>query len=363
MRLIALFCTFLFLDSALFSYVEHLTPPPLTDTSILQKIVCTRPYRRGGCNISRQKIDDKTIIHCYGQGALGWSTLFGSVEETILLCNFEKTTPVRVLGAGCMGLTLAIELARRGYCVQGITASSVTDTASCHAGGSFGFSKEMEELGVTSFLTYAQIARNEHPYLSSACARLIDTYCTEMPSAGFQLLEKMGYTVKKKVALDFGNGVRHNNFYKYSSFFIETEEVIQQLLCEVKRLDIPIEIATVGAFSEVNEPIIINCTGRGSYELNHDAKMEPLDGHLIMLAPSPSWGHMDYMLGTKVMQEGKEEYLYLFPKSLSNGVVCQGVIGGTFIPRVERTKESQELLDQKEFDLLLQRHRQFFYGG
>jgi hypothetical protein len=121
--------------------VVNLTPPAISKDTIAQEIVCTRPMRDGCFNISVEpissKFESKKIINCYGHGGSGWTTLFGSVKKAIELFeneNPQKDVPIRVIGSGCMGLTSAIELTRRGYNVAGIATKSLYDIP-CKARG------------------------------------------------------------------------------------------------------------------------------------------------------------------------------------------------------------------------------------
>jgi hypothetical protein len=86
--------------------VVKLAPPQITEETISEELVCTRPMRDGKFNISLEHIGDKTVINCYGHGGSGWTTLFGSVNKAIDLfvnSNVDKQKPIRVVGAGCMG--------------------------------------------------------------------------------------------------------------------------------------------------------------------------------------------------------------------------------------------------------------------
>src|SRR5262249_36315569 len=105
--------------------------------------------------------------------------------------------------------------------------------------------------------------------------------------------------------------------------------------------------------------VIFNCSGIGSYELNQDGALFPIYGHLILLKGSAP---MNYMVATIVMQNGKEEPFYFFPKSLSvtstnpDGTACSGVIGGTFLTTDEQWN------NEEEFSKLLERASLFFQG-
>ncbi len=360
--------------------VVELTPPVLNSRSLLLELTYTRPVREGGCHIAKELFSgsqgDKTIVHCYGHGGVGWTTLFGSVNQAISLLE-DKKAPIRVIGSGCMGLTAAIELAHRGYKIAGITTKEMYNIPSWRAGGLFSIESilsscdehdAIEALCVETFKTYQMIERGEHPYIYSDAVRFLPVYCSSNTDLGLEHLEVLGLIPpREEVTLDFGHGVVHPGYYKFMSFFMDTTQLMRQLTKEVKRLRIPIQMDDLQSFDEVREEIIFNCSGMGAQELNQDSQLMGVRGHLTLLNELAGTEHMDYMIYTKVIQDEKEEYLYMLPKSVSvtacdpNGVDCRGALGGTFIPSVDELSPGElEELDQREFKRLIERHSQFF---
>ncbi len=363
--------------------IVTLTPPVLNNQTILKEVTCTRPMREGRFNISTEKSVGKKIVHIYGHGGSGWTTLFGSVNKGIKLFQTElnpnKAVPIRVIGSGCMGLTTAIELTRLGYKVSGIYTKDLYDIPSWRAAGYFALvsvktspeeQNNLNEIGVDTFKTYQRIDQGKHPYITKKAVRFMPVYCSKDTDSGVEDLEVRGLIPPhEEVTLDFGNGALHPNFVKYMTYFMDTTSLMQQLTAEVKRLEIPIEIKEVGSFRDVPEEVVFNCTGLGGRELNQDKDMIAVRGHLIMLNKESGTEHMDYMVYTKVYQDGKERYVYMFPKSIAvssdaeSGISCQSVLGGTFIPHTDKLSlEELEQLDISEFKKLLDRNSLFFHG-
>lgn len=359
--------------------VVKLSPPTINSETVLEEIVCVRPFREGECNISLEHKGPKTIVHCYGHGPSGWTLLFGSVDRAIDLyakSNPDKKKPIRVIGGGCMGLTTAIELHRRGYKVAAIYTKSLYDNPSWRAGAFFSVTQYAEEsaylndLNIQTFLAYKSIKAGKHPYVSKEAVRMLPVYCNTGSKVGLEYLEEKGYIPPRKyVTLDFGKGVIHPNYVEFMSYYIDTYEVMRQLIGELQRIRIPIVLKYVKNFDELNEEIIFNCSGLGSKDLNNDEQVKAMRGHIITLKPIAKARHMDYMICTMVEQDGQEECIYLFPKTMSVtpkfqlGTPCQGVLGGTFLPDVEKLPLSeQRTLDRKEFKKLLDRNCQFFHG-
>lgn len=354
-----------------------LKPPKISSKTICQKIVCTRPTKPGCFRLAQETIEGRDVISCTGHGGSGWTTLFGYIAEAIK--RVPKDQPIRIVGSGCMGLTAAIELKRAGYLVSGITTKDLYDSASWRAAGYFALikieaSKEEQllayEMGIKTFETFQQIERGRHPYLGKECVRFLPVYSNQKMTTGVEKLEEMGLIPpKKEVTLDFGGKAVHKNYFMYMTYFMNTSCLMLELLAEVKRLAIPITLKEIDSFQDVEEDVILNCTGMGSIKLAKDAQMHGVRGHLLMLNDPTNLSHTDYMIYTTVEQEGKEEYLYMFPKNLSvtpdctEGLKTTATLGGTFLPDIDLLPEEvQRECDRKEFEKMLSRHKTFFYG-
>jgi D-amino-acid oxidase len=361
--------------------VLRLTPPIFSDETVLQSVTCTRPMREGKFNISSEQIGSKRVVTCAGHGGSGWATLFGSVERAIRLFEEagETKAPICVVGSGCIGLVTAIELVRRGYTVSKILTKEIYDTTSWRAGGycamvSVKTSPEeqanLDRIGEETFAVYQQIDRGEHPYVPKQAVRKTPVFSHMSTETGLEDLVARGLIPPlTRVALDFGEGVIHPNYVRYETYFLEATLLMRAFLAEIERLRIGIEIKKLNDFEEVAEPVIFNCTGIGARELLGDNKMIPVRGHLFLLSPEAGVGHMNYMIYTTVEQDGKEEYIYLFPKRVAvsashpEGIGCRGIIGGTFIPHADRLSPSDlEELDRLEFKKMFDRTRRFFSG-
>lgn len=365
--------------------IEVLTPPLIQPFSIDQKISCTRPMREGKFNISAEDKNGKILVHCYGHGGSGCTTVFGSVRRAIEL--FEQQlkerpkTPIRVVGTGIIGLTAAIELTLKGYEVSGITTKEFYEIPSWKNAGYFALVSvqtdpdeqlNLSRIGMATFREYKKIYENNHPYITSDCIRLLPVYCSADTEAGVEDLEQEGLIPpREQVTLDFGNGVVHNNFVKFYTYFMDTTQIMIQLRETVDKLGIPIEQRELSSFDDVAESIVFNCSGLGAKALNQDDKMIAVRGHLLNLNHNAGVGHMEYMIYTKVKGEsGKDEYVYMFPKGLQvsntdpHGKNVYGTLGGTFIRNTDLLSEAElEELDNAEFEKLFNRNYHFFWGA
>lgn len=97
--------------------VVYLKPPHLDDV-VLIKGARSRPRRLEGIRISLEETIDHTILHSYGHGGFGITTLFGSIQKAVEL--LQATHPsldskICIIGSGCMGLALAAEIGSLGF--------------------------------------------------------------------------------------------------------------------------------------------------------------------------------------------------------------------------------------------------------
>ena len=166
----------------------NLKPPIISEKTILKYVTCTRPKRQYGVNISIEQFNQKQIIHCYGHAGFGWSTLFSSINHAIELFESrakDLNKPICIIGSGCMGLTAAIELARRGYIVSKIITKDLYDVPSWHAPSCFaldstslaGPEKEKHKKMVfETFRIYQCIESGMHSYLRQSAVKFLPIF-------------------------------------------------------------------------------------------------------------------------------------------------------------------------------------------
>jgi glycine/D-amino acid oxidase-like deaminating enzyme len=114
-------------------------------------------------------------------------------------------------------------------------------------------------------------------------------------------------------------------------------------------------------FAEVEDKVIVNCTGNGAKELAKDEKMVSVQGHLIMLENQEpkDINHMILVyFGKNKTKSGFDvkRSFYIFPKrTLGSNARDVGVIGGTFIEGATASTPNEE-----EFDIMLQGAKDFY---
>lgn len=359
--------------------IVNLKPPRLDAESLVVSQACDRPWRSEGVNISLENIQNKLVLNCYGHGGFGFTTLFASIDEAIALLmekNPSKQEPIRIIGSGCMGLTMAIELYRKGFTTITISTKEKYAIPSWRAGGFFdpGIGTESSEggkhrlnLGLATYEVLRTIEEGKHPYLTKDVLRRLPMYYPADSVCEVEVLELLKLMPPSElVTLDFGNGVRHEHYKKQFTYFINITELMDQLWAYVKKLPITIIEEEISSFSACAESIIGNCTGLGSAALNNDATVVPVRGHFFMLKAQAGEALADYMLCTRVMQNDAKEMIFFGPKpayrsSEQELISCSGMLGVSFIPYTNGDPDIKKR-DEIEFKKLAERARLFFYG-
>lgn len=356
--------------------------PPVLDNQLIIKAFCDRPKRAQGIALYAEQVAGKKIIHCYGHGGSGFTTLFGSTQEALRLFDeqgIDTHEQIHIIGAGCMGLSLAIELHRKGFCALTVSAKELYDIPSWRAGGFFdpGTGKESNpidqyrvKLGLMTYETLCSIESGTHPYLTSAIVRRLPVYAPVTTICGTEILEQRGYMpLPEPVEITFGNGVVHENYMRHYTYFINVAQLMKELWQQVHARGISVIKQELQSFDECPESVVCNCAGLGAGVLNNDATVYPVRGHFYMLPYTSDELAIDYMLFAKMQQGDKKESIYLFPKDTfvssdcQAGSACSGMLGATFIKDIDTLSDEDEAaLNEREWDRLLLRARAFFYG-
>ena len=207
-------------------------------------------------------------------------------------------------------------------------------------------------MGMESYATYLQIINGQHPFINYG-PKLLPAYYGMDIDPGFQcyIANKL-MEPPKNVTIDFGNGKQYPTM-EYKTVFINSTHIMQELWRNITELGMRITRAEINQFDDLDESIIFNCAGMGAKKLTHDARIIPVQGHLITLTNQPSMEQLQYMINVKVIQNTpkgtpRDELIYYAPKE-------SGILGITFL----RGQDSL-IANHHEFDRLLQRCKDFF---
>jgi D-amino-acid oxidase len=357
--------------------IRKITPPAFKASNLGEKILCYRPMKHGIPNLSIGQQGNKVIAHNYGHGGSGWTLGPGSAKYVnALLINSaigkelsDKSTPIAIIGAGLVGLFTAYDLVQRGYSNITIYAKKIDSLASHYAGGllapvsmdnDHAMQSIIDQIGIDAYRFYDDVARNKNADFKQG-ARLVPSYFNSREDSGLEAYVGKVMKPAKEVMLDFGNGTTRQMVVYDDGIFMNTALLMTELHEFINAHNIQIKLRKISTFDELNEKFIFNCSGLGAGELNHDAALVPVQGHLIMLKNQVP-ENMNYMI-LVYLGEGKTEAhqkvkrsFYIFPKHLPDSAPQDiGVIGGTFIEGGSPDKPNLA-----EYDFLIKEANTFF---
>jgi D-amino-acid oxidase len=289
---------------------------------VLRTTVGLRPHRDAGFVLRAERLDDKTLIHNYGHSGAGMSLAWGCgvlVSEFALQASGRRAA---VIGCGSPGLTTARQLQRRGFDVTIYAMTLPPDTTS-----------NMSLAGFTP--TTALINKDKRtPEWDAQFLRAAELSYRElqlMPGRGYGVYWMNSYNATETPTSGSGRGggdgrgnyatdadllpdsLRPNRFRellgpgehpfptKYAvrtlALSIEPSIYLDALVRDfltfggrivIRKFDTPRDLMSL------SEPVVVNCTGLGSYTLFDDKALVPVKGQLTALVPQPE---IDYRAG------------------------------------------------------------------
>ncbi len=287
-----------------------------------------------------QKIGRQKIFNCYGQAGKGWSTLLGSVEELLNIFkqnNICQNQKITVLGAGCLGLTIATYLQLNKYQLS-LVAENFYDIASYKAGANFALGLAREKDLNKAKINYnflRGIEEGNHQIIKPDAILKINSYA-HVTSLGslITLLKECSNVSPEPIILDTGAKF-YNDYLAYQNYFIDVNLFLGYLRDYLLANNVEFIKRKIAAFAEIESEVIINCTGLGARELLQDNFLKPSPTYLLAFQDSP----LDYILKTG------QEHFYIYPKTGytnldGHKIVISGIIGG-----VKDLKENDEMFN------------------
>ena len=352
--------------------IRKIVPPALEPVNLGERILCYRPMKHGMPNLSLEQQNSKVIAHNYGHGGGGWTLGPGSAKYVngLLIDSplgkelSDKSTPIAIIGAGLVGLFTAYDLVKRGYSNITIYAEKIDSLASHNAGGllapvsmdnDHAMQPIIDQIGIDAYRFYDEVARNKNSDFKQG-ARLVPSYFNSREDSGLEAYVGKVMKPAKDVMLDFGNGTSRKMVVYDDGIFMNTALLMAELHEFINLHNIKIVLGKITSFNEITQKFIFNCSGLGAAQLNNDAALVPVQGHLIMLKNQVP-ENMNYMIlvyfgegKTEANQKIKRSF-YIFPKHLPDSAPQDiGVIGGTFIeggtPDTPNLKEYDSIIDE-----------------
>ena len=299
---------------------------------VIRTTVGLRPHRDSGFVLRADKLDDKTLIHNYGHAGAGMSLGWGC---GVLVAEFALQTEARraaVIGCGSPGLTAARQLQRRGFDVTIYAMTVPPDTTSNMSLAGFTPTTALvnkdrrtpawdAQFLRTAEISYRQLQLMVGPTYGVSWMDAYNATDDPTPGAGggrggggggrgnyatdAELLPDSLRPNRTRELLDPGE---HPFPTKYATrtlaLSIEPSIYLDALVRDflrsggrivIRKFDTPRDLMSL------SEPIVVNCTGLGSFTLFDDQELTPVKGQLTSLVPQPE---VDYRAGGRTPSGG-----------------------------------------------------------
>jgi D-amino-acid oxidase len=294
-----------------------LAPVRVSWDRVIRTTVGLRPHRDGGFVLRADKLDDKVLIHNYGHGGAGMSLAWGCGTLVGDLAQPSGARRAAVIGCGSPGLSTARQLQRRGYDVTIYAATVPPDTTSnmswagyTPASGLIAPERRTPAWDA-QFRTAAEVSYRQLQLMVGPRYGVywIDSYnATDDPNpdsrgggADSDLVPEHLRTGRDREVLGPGEHPFPTQYaIRQSNLAIEPSIYMNALVDDfiafggrivIRRFESPRELASLP------EPVIVNCTGLGSFSLFDDKELVPVKGQLTFLVPQPE---VDYRASARL---------------------------------------------------------------
>ncbi len=305
---------------------DNLPTPDFTYDPETDLVAGLRPFRKGSYRLEHEQIGNKFVVHNYGHGGAGITMAPGCAEEVRDIVQesglASPGTPTAVLGAGVMGLTAATLLREMGLSVT-IYAQHFCNTTSDRAGGQW--SPSLVEPGTTAAaktLFHRILRRAFRDYedkIAGDCGVSRRPNYTWIKTKGFNKVPTDLIPAPERLErLPFE--AHTNKGYKYETLLVEPPIYLKRLRDDLWAGDVEkvtMEFVSPAQVTDLDETIVINCTGLGSKKIWPDDDLFSKKGQLVMLPPQPA---LQYLYSS---------HGYIFPRQ------DKVVLGGTVENHVE----------------------------
>ncbi|MFI5323813.1 MAG: FAD-dependent oxidoreductase [Thermodesulfobacteriota bacterium] len=292
---------------------------------IIRQAVGLRPFRPSGFVVRYERLGDKDIVHNYGHGGGGLTLSWGTSHIAV-----EKAIPLRhrscaVIGCGAVGLATARLMQLKGCDVTIYAKDLPPNTTSNVAAGQWSPFTVFDPDSITTdfFNEFIRASRLSYGYyrkligsyygVSVAENFYFGDYPVELPDAVEELPELYG----ELTTLVSGQyPFNEPSCIMVKTMLIDSPTYLYAMMNDfrkdggkifVRNFDDTVELLAL------QEPLIINCTGLGSYYLFNDRELVPIKGQLIALITQPE---VDYI----ILDE--RTGIYMIPRS--DGVMLGG---------------------------------------
>jgi glycine/D-amino acid oxidase-like deaminating enzyme len=279
---------------------------------VIRTTVGLRPHRDSGFVLRAERFDAKTLIHNYGHAGAGMSLGWGCGVMVAEMAQATAQRRVAVIGCGSPGLTTARELQRRGFDVTIYAKTVPPDTTSNMSLAGFTpttalvNNERRTPAWDAQFVRAAEISYRQLQLMVSQNYGVywIDSYnATDDPTPGQgggrggggafdgDLVPEHLRPNRNREVLGPGE---HPFPTKYAvrtpALSIEPSIYLDALVRDFQMFGGRIVIRTFDVprdLMSLPEPIIVNCTGLGSFTLFDDKELVPIKGQLTVMVSQP----------------------------------------------------------------------------
>lgn len=284
----------------------NLAVPRISAERVIRTTVGLRPHRDGGFVLRADRLNDKTLIHNYGHGGAGMSLAWGCGTLVADLARPANATRVAVIGCGAPGLCTARQLQRRGYEVTIYAATVPPDTTSNMSWAGYTpttaliLPERRTPAWDAQFRTAAEVSYRQLQFMTGPRYGIywIDSYnATDDLNArqggggdGDLVPEHLRPGRDREVLGPGEHPFPTRYAVRASNLAIEPNTYLDALVDDVlaasgriviRKFDSPRDLAALA------EPVVVNCTGLGSFSLFDDKELVPIKGQLTHVVPQP----------------------------------------------------------------------------
>ncbi len=297
----------------------QLALPRIARDRIIRTTVGLRPHRDGGFVVRADKLDGKLLVHNYGHGGAGMSLAWGCGTLVADLARPAEATRAAVIGCGAPGLCTARQLQRRGYDVTIYAATVPPDTTSNRSWAGYTpttaliLPERRTPAWDRQFTTAAEISYRQLQTMVGPKYGIywIDAYNgTDDPEArgggnDGDLVPEHLRPGRDREVLGPGEhpfptryAVRASNLAIEPSIYMDA--LVDDFLAAGGRVVIR-RFESRQQLVGLPEPIIVNCTGLGSFSLFDDKELVPIRGQLTFVVPQPE---LNYRVSSRATNGG-----------------------------------------------------------
>lgn len=284
----------------------NLAVPRISAEQVIRTTVGLRPHRDGGFVLRADKLNDKTLIHNYGHGGAGMSLSWGCGTLVADLAHPIESRRAAVIGCGSPGLCTARQLQRRGWDVTIYAATVPPDTTSNMSWAGYTPTTALilparrTPAWDAQFRTAAEVSYRQLQVMAGPRYGIywIDSYFASddpnpQPGGGAEddLVPVHLRPGRDRDRLDPGEHPFPTRYaFRTSNLAIEPsiylEALVQDFLTYggrivIRKFESPRDLAAL------SEPVMVNCTGLGSFSLFDDKELVPIKGQLTHVVPQP----------------------------------------------------------------------------